>query len=164
MNESGAVSYWEKFQKSKSGNALYSNGCNILQNIQDRHNLKRIVRGEDDIESKTTYIEDLGESLQYGCDNESDCDEEIDPEKFIPQNMAFTNNKALDFQRESNEATHLTLIGRHKHQQFHIKGILAKEDDAIFYESDVDEKREKDSENTNLGKSQYHKNWTTSQS
>ena len=103
MNESGAVSYWEKFQKSKSGNALYSNGCNILQNIQDRHNLKRIVRGEDDIESKTTYIEDLGESLQYGCDNESDCDEEIDPEKFIPQNMAFTNNKALDFLRDSKE-------------------------------------------------------------
>ena len=143
LNESGAVSYWEKFQKSKSGNALYSNGCNILQNIQDRHNLKRIVRGEDDIESKTTYIEDLGESLQYGCDNESDCDEEIDPEKFIPQNMALTNNKALDFLRDSNEGTHLTLIGRHKHQQFHIKGSLAKEDNAIFYESDVDEKEKR---------------------
>ena len=73
--------------------------------------------------------------------------------------MAFTNNKALDFLRDSNEGTHLTLIGRHKHQQFHIKGILAKEDDAIFYESDVDEKRVNDSENTNLEKSQYCKNY-----
>lgn len=68
------------------------------------------------------------------------------------QNMAFINNKALDFLRESYEGTHLTLIGRHKHQRFHIKGSLAKEDDAIFYESDVDEKREK-------GKSQYCKNY-----
>ena len=55
--------------------------------------------------------------------------------------MALTNNKALDFHRENNEGTHLTLISRHKHQQFHIKGNLGKEDDAIFYESDVDEKR-----------------------
>ena len=42
------------------------------------------------LNQKPLYIEDLGESLQYGCDNESDCDEEIDPEKFIPQNMALT--------------------------------------------------------------------------
>ena len=48
------------------------------------HNLKRIVREDDDIESKTTYIEDLGDCMQYLCDNESGCDEEIDPEKFIP--------------------------------------------------------------------------------
>ena len=157
LNESGTISYWDKLLKSKSTNQLYSNGCRILQNIQDRHNIKRIVRGEDDIESKTTYVEDLGDFMQNACRNESDSDEEIDPDKMIPKDMVFINDRKLVSHGDSAERTHHTIIGRHKHQPYHVKRISMKEGDAICYESDVDE--ENDIQNQNYTGSGYHENY-----
>ena len=50
LHENGKLTYWEKFWKAKDTNKLYSKGISILQNIQDRHNLKRIVKADDNIE------------------------------------------------------------------------------------------------------------------
>ena len=60
LHENGTLTYWEKFWKAKDTNTLYSKVISIFQNIQDRHNLKRIVKGDDNIESKECILRALG--------------------------------------------------------------------------------------------------------
>ena len=55
-----------------------------MQNIQDRHNLKRIVKGDDDIESKTEYFEGIGDFTQNTCCNDGDFEDEINFDEIIP--------------------------------------------------------------------------------
>ena len=69
LNESETMSYWDKFVRAKCMNQLYSKAVRILQNIQDCHNLKRIVKGDDDIESKTVYFDGIGDFTQNTCCN-----------------------------------------------------------------------------------------------
>ena len=61
LHENGMITYWDKFLKARDTNNLYSKGISILQNIQDHHNLKRIVKGDDNIESKSVYFEGIGD-------------------------------------------------------------------------------------------------------
>ena len=63
--------------------------------------------------------------------------------ELIPENMVFMNDKTLVPEGLLNERTHDTLIERHKHSSFHIKGISINEDDAVGYESDTDQSNEK---------------------
>ena len=56
LNDNGRISYWEKLLKSKRQNQLYQKASEILQKIQDRHNLVQIVMGEDEIESTNFFL------------------------------------------------------------------------------------------------------------
>jgi len=141
LNENGKLSYWEKLLKSKRQNHLYPKASEILQNIQDRHNLMRIVMGDDEIESKTVLFEDLGDLKQNTHCNENYSSDDMN---MIPENMVFMNDNTLVPEGKLNERTHDTLIERHKHSSFHIKGISINEDDAVGYESDTDQSDEKD--------------------
>ena len=74
---------------------MYSKAVQILQNIQDHHNLKRIVKGDDDIESKTVYFEGLGDLTQNTSYNKSDSENEFNLDEMIPEDMALMDNNEL---------------------------------------------------------------------
>ena len=135
--------YWKKLFQSKRQNQLYPNASEILQNIQARHNLIRIVTREDEIESKTILVEDLGDFKQNTNCNEDYSSEVMNISELIPENMVFMNDKTLVPEGLHNERTHDTLIERHKNSSFHIKGISINEDDAMCYGSDTDQSNEK---------------------
>ena len=56
--------------------------------------------------------------------------------------VLFINDTKVDSQGEEHERTHDTLIKRHKHNPFHIRGIAMNESNAVCYESDDDEENE----------------------
>ena len=125
--------------KARDTNNLYSKGISILQNIQDRHNLKRIVKGDDNIESKTEYFEDIGDfTKNTGC-NDDEIEDEINFDEIIPDGMLLLNNNALVAQGEDGERTHTTLINKHIYQPYHIRKISVNDDDAVCYEDDNSE-------------------------
>ena len=148
LSENGRLSYWEKLLQSKRQNQLYRKAYEILQNIQDRHNLMRIVTGEDEIESKTILFEDLGDFKQNTHCNTDYSSDDMNTSELIPENMVFMNDKTLVPEGLLNERAHDTLTERHKHSSFHIKGILINEDNAVGYESDTDQSNEKNKQNS----------------
>ena len=115
LNNNGRISYWEKLLKSKRQNQLYPKASEILQNIQDLHNLMRIVMGEDEIESKTIIFEDLGDFKQNTQFNEDYYSDDINISELIPENIVFMNEKTLVPEGLLNERTHDTLIERRTH-------------------------------------------------
>ena len=108
----------------------------------------RIVTGEDEIESKTILFEDLGDFKQNTHCNKDYSSDDVNISELIPDNMVFMNDKTLVPEGLLNERTHDTLIERHEHSSFHIKGISINEDDAVGYESDTDQSNEKNKQNS----------------
>ena len=112
LNENRRIPYWEKLLKSKRQNRIYPKASEILQNIQDRHNLMHMGMGEDEIESKTISFKDLGDFKQNRHCNENYSSDDMNISELIPENMVFIDHKILVTKGILNERTHDTYILR----------------------------------------------------
>ena len=81
------------------------------------------MRVEDDIESKTFSFEDLDDVTQNTHCNDKDYSDYMNISELILENIVFVNEKTVFPRGLINDRTRNTLIDRHKHNLFHIKGI-----------------------------------------